>query len=131
MQNNNPGQQSIQASTRGLAFALLLTCAIAQGQVGPPPAGATTATSQESLTLARARYDLAIEGELYNEAADASKLYISALLQEPDFDRKEWGMALSRLGQAQHYARLHLIRTPTRQSILKMMKKRPTSRHGS
>ncbi len=104
MQNNNPGQQSIQASTTGLGFALLLACAIAQGQVGPPPAGATTAASQESLTLALARYEQAIEGELYDEAADASKLYINALLRDPDHDRREWGRALGRLGHAQHHA---------------------------
>jgi len=104
MQNNNPGQQFLQATKAGLAFFLLLTCAIAQGQVGPPPAGATTAASQESLTLARARYDQAIEGELYNEAADASKLYISALLRDPDHDRKDWALALGRLADAQHHA---------------------------
>ena len=104
MQNNNPGQQSIRATRAGLAFVLLLAGALAKGQPGPPPPAAATGSSQESLTLALARYDQAIEDELYNEAAAASKLYISALLQEPDFDRKEWGMALGRLGQAQHYA---------------------------
>ena len=94
----------MQAIRVGLAFVLLLAGALAKGQLGPPPPAATTGSSQDSLTLALARYDQAIEGELFNEAADASKLYISALLQEPDFDRKEWGMALARLGQAQHYA---------------------------
>ena len=104
MQNNNPGQRSIRAIGAGLAFVLLLAGAIAKGQPGPPPPAATTGSSQESLTLALARYDQAIEGELYNEAADASKLYINALLQDPDFDRKDWASALVRLGHAQRSA---------------------------
>jgi hypothetical protein len=104
MQNDNPGQESMRGATAGFAVLLLLAGAIAQGQIGPPASGANTVSSQESLTLARTRYDQAIRAELHNEAADASKLYINALLQDPNHDPKEWGLALGRLGEAQRYA---------------------------
>ncbi len=81
---------------------MLLACANVQGQAGPPVAAVHA--DQESLAYALARYDQAIDGGLYNEAADASKLYINALLQDPDFDRKEWASALVRLGHAQRSA---------------------------
>ncbi len=102
MQKNNPGQQSVRATTAGLAFVILLACATVQSQAGPPVAA--THSNQEPLTLALARYEQAIEGKLYNEAADASKLYINALLQDPDFERREWANALIRLGHAQRYS---------------------------
>ncbi len=102
MQNNNPGLRSVHTTTAGLAFVVLLACANVQSQADPPVA--TTRPGQESLTLALARYEQAIEGELYDEAADASKLYINALLRDPDHDRREWGRALGRLGHAQHHA---------------------------
>ena len=59
------------------------------------------------MTLALARYEQAIEGKLYNEATDASKLYINTLLQDPDFERREWANALIRLGHAQRYSSNH------------------------
>jgi len=103
MQYNNSVTKINHMTAAGLGFALLLAGAIAQGQIGPPASVAHTASSQESLTLARTRYDQAVKAELYNEAADASKLYINALLQDPNHDPKEWGQALGRLGEAQRY----------------------------
>ena len=91
MQKNNPGRQSFHATLTRFAFVMLLAFANVQGQAGPPVAAAHA--DQESLAYALARYEQAIEGGLYNEAADASKLYINALLQDPDFDRKEWASA--------------------------------------
>ena len=82
--------------------------ATVQAQTGPPVADPATsggdASDKETLENSLLQYNQAIEGELYNEAADASKIYISALLDDPDHDRKEWGRALTRLGYAQRRA---------------------------
>jgi hypothetical protein len=88
----------------GLVLLTLLAAASSLAQVGPPPADDVTteeASNAETLRRAAEIYDQAIEGELYNEAADATKLYIGALLRDPEHDPLEWGRALERLGNAQ------------------------------
>lgn len=67
-------------------------------QVSPQEPAATRA---ENLEAAMSTYVDAMQGGLYTEAADATKLYIMELLNDPEHDRREWGLALSRLGDAQ------------------------------
>lgn len=47
------------------------------------------------------RYDEAMQAGIYDEAATAAAGYISTLLTQPDYDRREWAEGLVRLGQAQ------------------------------
>ncbi|MFQ5608639.1 MAG: hypothetical protein ACE5F8_00020 [Woeseiaceae bacterium] len=69
-------------------------------QVGPE----LEAAAPGVLLDAQQQYLQAIEGELFDEASNATKLYISELLKDEDFDRVEWGHKLTQLGNAQHLA---------------------------
>lgn len=66
------------------------------------------AQTSDGSNLSRQQYDQqytqAIDGELYQEAADLTKSYLNDLLKSPDPDAQEWGQALGRLGYAQHHA---------------------------
>ncbi len=106
MHNNKIDHPKPAFPMAGLSLGLLMVWTIiwanAQAQLGPPVPDEIS--NQEQLRLAREKYDQAIEGELYNEAADATKLYIGALLRDPEHDPLEWGRALNRLGHAQRRA---------------------------
>ena len=102
MHTENWGLRLLTALTTGLASAALFAAAIAQAQSGLPVA--EEVATKEALGHALEQYDQAIEGELYGEAADAGKLYLNALLQDPNHDPGDRGQALSRLGYAQHHA---------------------------
>ena len=71
----------------------LLTCTGASAE--------TPASDRAVLEAAGERYREAMSAELYGEAVDATKIYISELLKDPDFDRFEWSTALARLADAQ------------------------------
>ena len=47
------------------------------------------------------RYDEAMRAGIYDEAATAAAGYISTLLSQPDYDRRDWAEGLVRLGHAQ------------------------------
>jgi len=106
MKNSLLGHQYFTRAVAGIVLATLASLATAQ--TDPPIVDATEAevdaSSKEGLALSLLQYQQAIAGELYNEAADAGKVYISTLLKDPDHDRREWSFALSRLGHAQHQA---------------------------
>ncbi len=121
MKNSFLGHQNFTRVVAGIALATLASLVTAQ--TGPPIVDATIvdativdativdateaeagASSKEALALSLLQYQQAIAGELYNEAADAGKVYIGTLLKDPDHDREEWSHALSRLGHAQHQA---------------------------
>jgi len=106
MKNNSLGHHFFARIVAGIAFAALTSFAAAE--TGPPvvdPAEtAADISSKETLALALLQYQQAIDGELYTEAADAGKVYIGALLKDPNHDPKEWSRALARLGHAQHQA---------------------------
>ena len=78
---------------------MLLAYSAVYSQASPP---ADSELAPETLVRARVRYDQAIDSALYDEAADAAKLYIGELLRNPNHERLEWGHALERLGHAQH-----------------------------
>ncbi len=67
----------------------------------PTYATADPKLADDGLAEAALQYRQAMEGELYGEAADATKLYIGRLLSSPDYDKRQWGDALARLGEAQ------------------------------
>lgn len=100
MHNNNSKQHFLHATSTGIALASMLLAYSAVYSQASPPAAAELAP--ETLALARVRYDEAIDSTLYDEAADAAKLYIGELLSDPNHERLEWGFALQRLGHAQH-----------------------------
>jgi Tetratricopeptide repeat len=112
------GHQYLRRIVAGIALATLASLAAAQ--TGPPTVGLPTVnersvettivdttsaevndSGKEALALSLLQYQQAIAGKLYDEAADAGKVYISTLLKDPDHDPKEWSHALSRLGHAQ------------------------------
>ena len=47
------------------------------------------------------RYDEAMQAGIYDEAAAAAAGYISTLLNQPDYNRRDWAEGLVRLGHAQ------------------------------
>ena len=103
------GHQYITRVVAGIALATLASLAAAQTdphEVNELSVDTTSAevdnSDKEALALSLVQYQQAIAGELYNEAADAGKVYISTLLKDPNHDRNEWSHALSRLGHAQH-----------------------------
>jgi len=100
MHNNNRRQHFLHATSTGIALATMLLAYSAVYSQASPPAAAELAP--QALALARERYDQAIDSALYDEAADAAKLYIGELLRDPNHERLEWGYALQRLGHAQH-----------------------------
>ena len=100
MHNNNRRQQFLRATSAGISLATMLLAYTAVFSQASPPAAAEA--NPEALSLARMRYDEAIDSALYVEAADAAKLYIGELLSDPNHERLEWGHALDRLGHAQH-----------------------------
>ncbi len=53
------------------------------------------------------RYDEAMHAGMYSEAANAAAGYISTLLNQPDYDRREWAASLVRLGHAQRSGEDH------------------------
>ena len=74
-----------------VAILLLARVASAEGLDAP----------SDSLTDLHGQYARAMQGGLYNEAADATKRYIDVLLSEAEIDESSWGAALARLGEAQ------------------------------
>jgi len=100
MYNNNRRKYFLGATSAGITLASMLLAYSAVYSQASPVAAAEQAP--ETLALARVRYDEAIDSALYDEAADAAKLYIGGLLSDPNYERLEWGHALQRLGHAQH-----------------------------
>jgi len=100
MHKNNTRKYFSRATSAGIALAtMLLTYSAVNSQTKPP---AAAEPAPETMALARGRYDQAIDNALYDEAANAAKLYIGELLRDPNHERLEWGHALNRLGRAQH-----------------------------
>lgn len=71
-------------------------------QTGPPEEAPISRIDR--LAESDALYRQAFEDGLYAEAADATKLYISAFLTTDKPDRSEWARALAQLGEAQFFA---------------------------
>jgi tetratricopeptide (TPR) repeat protein len=90
MEKNNTRHHSKTPITASLAITALFVITDAGAQ------------SADRLADTRAQYDLAIQGELYYEAADAAKTHIEELLKNPDPDKNRWGDALVQLGFAQY-----------------------------
>ncbi len=102
MYNNSPGRRSAKLIATSFATIGLLAFAAVRGQVGPPVAG--EASDERALERALGKYQQAIDGKLYSEAADAGKLYIGELLNDPNHDSLDRSRALARLGYAQQRA---------------------------
>ncbi len=102
MHTKSPGLRLVTVFTAGLASAALFAAVSVRAQSGPP--AAEDAANKQALGLALSKYEQAIEGGLYGEAADASKLYLNALLQDPNHNPRDRSRALVRLGYAQHHA---------------------------
>lgn len=102
MYKNNPGKRSAKLIATSFATIGLLAFAAAHGQAGPPVAAEPG--NEQELGQALEKYEQAIEGQLFNEAADAAKLYINALLQDPNHDSVDRSRALVRLGFARQQA---------------------------
>jgi tetratricopeptide (TPR) repeat protein len=102
MYKKNPGRRSAKLVAISFATIGLLAFAAARGQVGPPVA--VEQGNKQELGQALEKYEQAIEGQLYSEAADAGKLYISELLNDPNHDSLDRSRALVRLGFAQQHA---------------------------
>ena len=103
MQKNDTRHRSVTGASAVLGLATLFAASAAVAQVdeiGPEPEAAASSV----LLDAQQQYRQAMQGELYSEAADATKRYIDELLRSDDFDRTEWGEALTQLGDAQYLA---------------------------
>lgn len=101
MHNNKPRHRSVARAVAVLGAATLLTAVPARAQVdeiGPQP----EALAPTVLIDAQRQYRQAMDAELYTEAADAAKRYIAELLEDDDFDRTEWALALNQLADAQY-----------------------------
>jgi len=81
--------------------ASLLVSALGAWLLVPLAAAASAEANRASLADIDAAYRRAFDSELYDEAVDAQKRYISTLLRQPGHDRADWGDALDRLGEAQ------------------------------
>jgi tetratricopeptide (TPR) repeat protein len=91
--------------TPGAKRALRATCAyvVAMSFVRLASAQGPELESSQ-LAVIHDQYLQAMEGGLYDEAADATKRYIGSLLRDDDVDEVAWGEALARLGDAQYLA---------------------------
>ena len=69
-------------------------------EIGPQPESAAPAV----LTDAQQQYQRAMQSGLYDEAADAAKRYIAEILEQDDYDRAAWALALDELADAQYAA---------------------------
>lgn len=92
---SKPGAKRVLRATGVCVIALsLLRLAAAQEPEAEP----------DQLDIIHGQYLQAMEGGLYDEAADATKRYIGSLLSRDSIDELAWGHALARLGEAQYLA---------------------------
>lgn len=75
---------------------LALTLAAATSALSEP-----SAAGADAMQALNERYDHAMQTGSYDEAANAAAGYISTLLNQSDYDRRDWADGLVRLGHAQ------------------------------